>query len=186
VAALSAMTLRLTVVAYRTPRTTMGLTSSSELSTPSLASKVHASRSFFTFSRLISLRDEYRMLSGPPPYTGQSAPRARDCAASLARHRHPQQRAVGAGLAQSPVALLEVPGQDAAVIGRVVVQRLASGDHVVHAHRHGARETALVGHGVRVRVQARVVGAPAAHVVALHPAGVLPVLPVKLFGGDFG
>src|SRR2546430_10725650 len=57
-------------------------------------------------------------------------------------------RAVGARLAQAPVALLVVPGQDAAVISRVVVEHLAARHHVVDAHGHGARETLPIGHGV--------------------------------------
>jgi len=57
----------------------MGLTSSSELGIPSLASNVHATLRCWTFWRLICWRDEYRMLSGPPPYTGQSTD-VGDCA----------------------------------------------------------------------------------------------------------
>src|SRR5438093_6775078 len=90
VAAFKATTLRLAVVAYNTPSTTMGLTSSSVPTVLSLASNVHATCSCVTFSRLICVRDEYRMLSGPPPYTGHSTGRSavrrrgEDWAASVA------------------------------------------------------------------------------------------------------
>src|SRR5207245_7850193 len=53
VAALRATTLRLAVVAYNTPWTTMGLTSSSVPTVPSLESNVHATWRRFTLARLI-------------------------------------------------------------------------------------------------------------------------------------
>ena len=72
------------------------------------------------------------------------------------------------------------------MIGRVIVEQLASGGYVVDANGHGAREASLVGHGVRVRVEARVVSALASHVVPRHPAGVVAILAEELLGGDFG
>src|SRR5207237_1883706 len=44
---------------------------------------------------------------------------------------------------------------------------------------------ALVGHRVRVRVQARVERAPAPHEVAPDPSGAFPVRAEQLFGRDF-
>src|SRR5205807_187392 len=91
-------------------------------------------------------------------------------------HRHTQQRAVGAGLAQPPVVFLVMPGQDTPVVGGIVCQRRPTGDHTVDAHRHGAGIQPLVGHRVRVRVQARVERASSPHEVALDPTAAFPVL----------
>src|SRR5437762_11710085 len=79
-----------------------------------------------------------------------------------------------------------MPGQDAAMIGRVIVEQLASGGYVVDANGHGARAASLVGHGVRVRVEARVVSALASRAVPRHPAGVVAALAEEPPPGDFG
>ncbi len=77
-----------------------------------------------------------------------------------------------------------MPGQDAAVVGGVILERLASGHHVVDADGYGAREASRVGHGVRVGVEARVVSPSAAHVITLDPAGAVAILAEQLFRGN--
>src|SRR5205085_11879659 len=100
------------------------------------------------------------------------------------RYCDTQQRAVGPGLAQPPVVLLIVPGQDTPVVGGVVGQRRPTGDDAVDAHRHGAGIQPLVGPRVRVRVQAGVARASTPAEAPFDSTAARAVLAEQLLGRD--